>query len=873
MPQPPILAQRLLHTFCRTDLVEDIEGDLDESFADWLAEGSPRRARGRYWREVLLLLRPRLMRSWGPKSAYYLPIDMWKNYFKTAVRQISRHRLFSALNVLGLALSFSVCLLIIMALVDQYSYDLFQTERDRTYRVISDAQREGMDLKPQFATAPLRLAEELERSYPFVERAIPLQNAHYALLKGDLPLDMRGFYTDGRFLEGFSFGWQRGDRAGALDDPREIVLTQEAVARLFDGKVELGQMVQVDGVGECLLTGIMPDPPFRSQLRFDYLLSLASLPAEEISWRSIYQSYVYAQLQPGSDPSQLSEALTAIAKEQSATDEQMNFYFEPQPMTEVVPGQGLANTPTAELPATVLHLLGGLAVIILLLAIFNYTNLGLARALRRAREVSIRKVAGARRSQIIGQMLLESVIVALLALGLGVVLLEYLIPAFLSLHPNLKEVFLLERSLALYLGFVGFAVLVGLLAGWLPARYLSHFEAGEGLKKLMNVRGLSYRHLRKGLILVQFMVCFIFTLTTLTILQQKEHLLSVDLGLRTEQVINVGLQQVDFERFRQQAKQVQGVERVVGSSIIPAGQVSMGMLLQRKGQDEVQIDYNRITPGYLEALDIDLLAGQAPADFAAEGMPIPILLNERALSTFGYATPQEAVGELLWKNLQSQDSTQPAQAFRIAGVVEDFYHRSLMSPDSKIEPFALTVENRYLSYAAVQVSGANLAATIQGLQSVWQGLDHPDPLQYSFFEEDVAKSFFLFDMASKVLGFIGILAVVIACMGLLGMVVFAMEGRLKEVGIRKVLGASSGNLMWKLGREFVWLLLIAAVIALPLGLYLNQQWLQMYSLRIPLSLNVLLPTLLIVAGLSLWIVLSQTYWAARINPREVLQEE
>jgi putative ABC transport system permease protein len=419
MSQPPYLARRLLHRFCRPELVEAIDGDLEESFADWWREGSLRQARWRYWREVLLLLRPQLMRSFGQSFDCYLPIDMWKNYFKIAVRQISRHRLFSALNVMGLALSLSVCSLIIMILIDQYSYDRFQTEGDRTYRVISDAQREGVALKGQlatngqFATAPLRLVEELEQNYPFVERTIPLRNARFPLLKGELPLKMNGFYTDGRFLEGFSFGWQRGDRGGALDDPREIVLTQGAVERLFDGTVELGQVVQVDGVGECLLTGIMPNPPLRSQLRFDYLLSLATLPEEEIAWRSIYQSYVYAQLQPGTDPARLSEALTAIAQEQSATDEKMNFYFEPQPMMEVVPGRGLANTPTEELPVTVLHLLEGLAAIILLLAIFNYTNLGLARALRRAREVSIRKVAGARRDQIIGQMLVESVMVAL----------------------------------------------------------------------------------------------------------------------------------------------------------------------------------------------------------------------------------------------------------------------------------------------------------------------------------------------------------------------------------------------------------------------------------------------------------------------------
>lgn len=869
---PPSAAQKFLRCFCRPELAEGIQGDLDESFVDWLAQGqSPRQARWRYWREVLLLFRPGLIRSLWPRFTYYIPVDMWKNYLKTAVRQMARQRLFTALNVLGLAAGLSVCLLIIMMLVDQYSYDQFQTHKHDLYRVLSGHSNDGTEPEANFATSPLPLAQVLPETYPWVERGIGVVKANYPLTHAEHNFDGQGLFADSSFLMGFSFGWLQGDESAALSGPQQIVLTEPFAREVFGRLPELGTTVAVGTLGECVITGLMPEVPRRSHLQFDYLLSMASLPdPDRYDWDQVWQPHVFVQLAPDADPDQLAEALADMAAERSALSEKMTYQFVPQPYLAINPGiLNVANSSGREFPALILHLLAGFASIILLLAGFNYTNLSTARALRRAREVSIRKVTGARRDQIVAQMLVESVFVSLLALGLAVVLLEYLIEGLYSLHPYLQEMFFLERQPWLYVVFLGFTMLVGTLAGWLPARFLSRFQSVEGLKKLQNLRGMSYRRLRKVLIVAQFAVCFLFTATTLIILQQKKHLLSADLGLRTEQVLNVKLQDVPYERFAQVAQQVKGVQSVAASGIVPLANVSMSMPLARSGgQEPVTLDYNRINGAYLRTLDLTLLAGTPRAPEASAGQPRPIWLNEQAIAAYGFASPDEAVGQLL----HSPDD-QADRQYRVVGVIEDFRYRSLMEPGSQIGPTALILTDQQLAYANLLLDGHDLAGTLADLRAAWQSLDTPEVFTYNFFDEEVEAAFLLFDLASKILGLVGILAVIIASLGLLGMVVYAVEGRMKEVGIRKVLGASQGGLIWQLSREFLLLLTVAALIALPLALFANQQWLEMYTLRIPLSLNVILPTLLLVGGLSLWVILSQALRAARVNPTEILQEE
>ena len=873
---PPTSAQQLLRLFCRPELAEDIQGDLDESFVDWLAQGqSPRQARWRYWREVLLLFRPGLIRSLWPRFTYYIPVDMWKNYLKTALRQMARQRLFTALNVLGLAAGLSVCLLIIMILVDQYSYDQFHAHKHDLYRVLSGhATDEGIP-EANFGTSPLPLAQALPQTYPWVKRGVGVVKARYELVHEELPYERRGFFADSNFLAAFSFGWLQGHAQTALDAPRQIVLTEGTARALYGRLPALGSTVVVKGIGDCVLTGLMPDVPRRSHLQFDYLLSLSSLPdPERYDWEQVWQPHVFVQLEPGTDPAQLREALSDIATERSALSEEMTYQFAPQPYLAINPGRmNIANSSGLEIPALILHLLAGFAVIILLLAGFNYTNLSTARALRRAREVSIRKVAGARRGQIVAQLLVESVLVSLLGLGLAVVLLEYLVQALYGLHPEMKNIFWLERAPWLYALFFGFAVLVGLLAGWLPARFLARFQPVEGLKKLKNVQGMSYRRLRKVLIVAQFVVCFVFTLTTLTILQQKKYLLSVDLGLRTEQVLNVRLQGMPYARFAQAAQQVKGVQTVAASGIVPVSNVSMNLTMERPGQAPISLDYNHVNGDYLATMDLTLLAGSATAPPAQEGQPQPIWLNEKAVAAFGFETPAEAVGYRLQSPQAELDSGETATPYRVVGVLQDFRYHSLFQPSSQITPTVLIQSDQHLSYATLLLDGNDLTGSLAGLRTAWEGLDSPKAFDYQFFDEQVEAAFLFFDLASKILGLVGILAVIIASLGLLGMVVYAVEGRMKEVGIRKVLGASQRGLIWQLSREFILLLSIAAAIALPVALFANQQWLAQYTLRIPLSVNVILPTVLIVCGLSLWVILSQALRATRINPTEILQEE
>ncbi|MEM9987035.1 MAG: FtsX-like permease family protein [Bacteroidota bacterium] len=467
----------------------------------------------------------------------------------------------------------------------------------------------------------------------------------------------------------------------------------------------------------------------------------------------------------------------------------------------------------------------------------------------------------------------KKIILSLLALGLAMVFLEYLIQGFYTLDPFMRKEFFLERVPWLYGVFFAFAVGVGILAGWLPARFLSRYQPVDGLKKLKAVKKFSYQRLRKALIVTQFVVCFAFTFTTLAVLQQKEHLLAVDLGLRTEQVLNVNLQGEPFFRFEQAVRQVKGVKSIGGSNLTPLKGTTMSGMMRRPGQDPVKLDYNYIRGEYLQTLGLTLLAGsQEPEVFPTGNQVKPIWLNQKAIAAFDFQTPEAALGQTLWMPDTDLDSGQVATQYLVTGVVKDFQYRSLSQVRSSINPTVLVLSES-VSFANLLLDGQDVAGTLEGLRIAWEGLNSSKPIEYRFFDEEVEAAFITFNLATKVLSLVGILAVIIASLGLMGLVIYAVEGRMKEIGIRKVLGASVRSLIWMLSREFLILLGVAAVVALPLTYLGNHQWLVAYAKRISLGLNVIGPTILIIGGLSMWVVLSQTFRAARVNPVDILQDE
>ncbi len=800
---------------------------------------------------------------------------MFKNYIKIAFRQLRKHKLFSALNIFGLATSMSVCLLLIMIIADQYGYDDFHDNGNRIYRVISASSENQLPTQASFATTSRTVASDLKADYPFVENTVRLLTIGETVHIGEKKFEenVHALLVDQSFLETFSFGWTTGDQRTALLEPRSVVLTEGAAKRFFPYSDPMGATITLSDLGEYTVTGILPDPPIHSHIQFDYLISYASTATftkeqhEEAqtheAYNKIWRGMAYVLLDENNDRQKLDAALAEIAATYSLRDEKVQFLFQAQPLSKIMPSEDLSNEIGPGTPTIVLYFLMTLGLIIIFSACFNYTNLSVARSLKRAKEIGVRKVIGARRKDIIFQFLGEAVLIASIALVVALFLLELLIPAFYGLDPFIGENIHLTRTPQLYLSFFGFSLLVGLFAGMLPALNISRLQPIQAIQQLSNLKLFSRMGIQKVLITFQFALSLIFILAVTIILQQQKHVLNTDYGIRIDDILNVRMGEVDYDLFAQKARQVVGVKDISASKLVLlVGENADAKATFKDGRDSMDLSYNAVSPNYLANMDIELVAGKnLPENVNSKGEQF-VLLNEMAVKRMGFDTPEAAIGESI---------TLDTINLSIIGVTSDFHQQDIWF--SSVQPFALRQNMDQKRNANIHISEANSKATIAAIRSIWDEIS-PDESMIAFFTSTRVNHLSkFFRMGSSIIGFVGFLTILIACLGLLGMVIYNIEGRVKEVGIRKVLGASAGNIVWQLSKGFFLLLAIAIVLAIPLTVFGANLWLQNFVTRIAITPAILLVGIGIIVLLGLLTVISQTYWAARTNPIESLRNE
>lgn len=800
---------------------------------------------------------------------------MIKNYFKIAIRQLFKNKLFSALNIFGFATSLAVCLLLITILNDQYSYDNFHENGDEIYRVISSRKENAQVLhQPDLATTSLQIREELKDKYPFIKSTVRLANMNGIFLKGEkiLANDKSGFAVDKEFLNIFSFGWSQGNKSAALQEPNSIVLTEEFVDLHFFGENPIGSFLELEDVGEFKITGIIPTPPIRSHIRFDFLMSFATIDAmPEDQQRSmnmdgyynVWRGLVYLLLDKKESQTSLDDALAKIGKEYSLRDGHHQYLFKSQALTEVMPSNDLGNEIGVGTPKMVLSFLIVLGIIIMLAACFNYMNLSVARSLKRAKEIGIRKVAGAGKRDIVIQFLSEAILISFLSFLVAVILLELLIPAFYGLDPFVEDVFYLKKSPKLYLIFLGFSLFVGLFAGIFPAFNISRFKPIQSIQKLSNVKMFSRIGFRKSLVTFQFALSLIFILTVIIVMQQQKKIMTADLGIRIDNMLNVWMgDDVNYEVFAQKVEQIKGVESISASwSAMLIGGLANTKATFNNQADSMMLAYNFVSPNFINNMEIKLLAGENfPKNNHSKGEQF-VLLNEKATQRMGFQSPDEALGQSILID---------TIALTVLGVTQDFHHDNIWF--GKIEPYGLRQGND-MALANIRLDETNTSETILAINKTWDELSPQKGIHSFFIDERAYHLSKFFKMGSKIIGFVGFLTILISCLGLLGMVIYTIEGRLKEVGIRKVLGASEGNLNWQLAKGFLFLLSIAILIAVPLTVFLSNLWLQNFLIRINISFGMILTGVGIILFLAFITILSQTRLAAQMNPSDVLKNE
>ncbi len=877
---PPTFFLKFFRWFCHPKLRDSIEGDLMELYQERRAENGRLKADLKFVSDVLLLFRPSIIK---PAEGYQQlnNYGMLKNYFKIGIRNILKYKVFSFINIFGLAVSMSVVMLLVLMLADQHRYDQFHPKKDRVYRILSST----------YATSPFPLASAL-RDYPMIEQTTFLSpGVGGDVLYGQKLAEMKGYFAEPAFFSVFGFVLEKGNATSALANPNSIVISSELAQHLFGNEEPIGKVVEFsdrqlsfpiefDGHGappvawgSFTVTGVIDIASYKSHLKFDALMSSSSLPLlysekkfadASNDWENYFRTYTYVLLPEKGNAHELQNILNDFVKRKYANitaEQTKDFKLEPQRLTDIQLGLR-GNDTNNRLPSVGYYFIGFLALAILLSAILNYTNLSVARALTRAREIGVRKVNGALKRSIVFQFLSESVLVAWVSLGVALLLLLVIKPAFKNLWVNQYLQFELPQSISTYFIFIGLAAFIGLLAGFYPAVYLSRYSPISALKGVTTKHGrLGFR---KTVTVFQFVISLFFIVTSILVFSQFRYFMNFDYGFESRNVINIELQGNDFQKLSTELSNVPGVVSVSGSDIIPATGTNNGIQFRKQGTDGEYNNANIIitAPQFVDNLNLKIVAGRV---LAANESDRFILVNETAVKKLGYKNPQEIIGE-------SFDTKWGNEVLEVAGVVKDFHYLLLINKDG-IAPLVLRNRPLQFQYVSVKIADGNTAYTLSQLEAKWKQVDPIHSFQYKFYDDELSATHqAIFDLVA-ILGFIAFLAVVIACLGLLGMTTYTTERKTKEVGIRKVMGASEWGLVKLLSRDYSILLIISIVIGAPLSYFANNLWLQTLTNRVEFGWGTLLLGILILSALGIITIGSQTFRASKRNPVESLKSE
>lgn len=802
---------------------------------------------------------------------------MIRNYLKVALRSLWRHRAFTAINVLGLGLGLAVCLLIALFIRDQRSYDAFHDGADRTYRIYSDLKASINPDNALYGGSPYRLAEVVRAELPGVEAATVLRSGLGGRVQGSgATLPVQGIYADPSFFDVFSFRLAAGDARTALAEPLGLVLSPQAARRFFGTRDPLGQPFAFEDGPTYTVTGVFADERPKTHLPLEAVASTASQmqTAEDRAWlddweASLRASFTYVRLAPGMDAEDFEARLPAVIARHFAPQEGNQLLgLHLQPLTRINLGQFLDTTLGMPLPAFVGYVLAALALVVMLVACLNYVGLTTARALTRAREVGVRKVVGAHRPQLVVQFLVEAFVVAGAALVVAALLLVWLVPAFnqLALVNTVNAGIALDLvgDAGLYGTGLAAMTLVALAAGLYPAFYLTRFQPAAALKGLAALRQTRGAMLQKGLAVTQFALALVLVVTTVFLYRQATYLLTLDYGFEQELVVNVPLQGAPYDVFRARALESPSVVSVAGTSMLPSVDGRQDVWVRTPGAEEPVKGYTYgVDEGFVPTLGLGVVAGRAfeagrPADRQS------VVLNERAVRDLGLGDARAAVG----RPLVLGDST-PVE---IIGVVADFQSSAA---GEGITPVILEYAPERIQWASVRAHPGEAERATAHLAGVWSRLGQTEPFTGATYAVQLAEGpdKRVFRDVRNVVGFIAGLALAIACLGLLGLATYAAERRTKEVGIRKVLGATSGRIVVLLAREFAMLLVVAVALALPAAWALNGLWLDFFAQRVALGAGPFLVGAGLVLGLSLLTIGSQALRAAQSDPVEALRYE
>ncbi len=799
MPHPPKPAKCLLKLLASREKNDAYIGDIEEIFAERAAYQGTRRAHLWYWREAVKAI-PRFI-----AESIRWRFVMFTNYFKIAIRNIRKHKGYSLINIVGLAVGMACCVLILLWVFDELSYDRFHENLDRLYRIVITSER------GTFESSPWALIPALKRDYPEIVMGSWYSPRTILMKVDDRLYNETCGLVDPEFLEMFTFPFTQGDPQTAFANRHSIVLTEKTADKYFGSENPIGKTIQFNGSVDLTVTGVMKNVPANSHMQFECLTHPSFLYGEERlkTWSRDCPSYL--MLSAGADPEFVGEKI-AGALVRYYTDTNTEYYIKLQPLKRI----HLTAFRGTD-PIVYVYLFSIIAVIVLLIACINFTNLAMARSFKRAREVGMRKVVGASRANIIRQFFGESFLLSFIAILIGMLLVRLVLPAFNNLAQKELSLDFTNHPVLLVL-LLSITLVTGLTAGSYPAFYLSSFQPVSIMKDLSG-KGTKSQLIKKVLIVFQFSAAIILIISTVMIFRQMSFIQNRDLGFDREQVVAVRTNRAvrsKYDMIKERLIQNRDISNVTAASSIP---LDIGnnnpVYWEGRGPDQYEtINFVCVDYDYFETFGMTMSQGRS---FSRE-FPTDIgnyIVNETALRMTGYEDP---IGRMfsMWE-----------QEGEIIGVVQDFHGTSL---HNEIRPIVfLLYENLPYFYLFAKIDSMKIPATIAFIESTIQQAAPDYVLDYFFLDEYFNRQYWREMRLKEILKYFTVIALFVSCLGMLGLVSFMAEQRTKEVAIRKVLGARNANIVGILAREFLILVGIANLLAWPVSYHFSNKWLSGFA--------------------------------------------
>ena len=812
---------------------------------------------------------------------------MFKSYLKVALRNLFKFKAYSFINIAGLAFGMACCILILLYVTDELSYDNYHLNKDSLYR-IHTISAIGTTSR-NYAHTPPVIAPELAKSIPEVEAAARIFNGfdlQARLLDQDVEIK-NVFFADNTFFNIFSHEFLKGDPLSSMANPDSLIITEDIARRIFGSENPVGKALALPGPGNRTIqvSGVIKNVPRNSHFRFNgvipstFLRDQQGRPAPILTASYFCEVYSYLLLRKGTDPRDIEKKIAVEAQAkwgemyrqrgttrtyllQKVSDIHLRSHLE----YEISPTGDIKNV----------YLFSAIALLVLLIACFNFINLSTARSANRAREVGIRKLMGSARSQLVRQFLNESMAVSLISLIVGIALTIIAFPAFNTLSDKQFDAGQLARW-PILLGLTGIILLTGFVAGIFPAFILSSFSPITVLKGKFSSASKN-NALRKILVVFQFSISVFLIVSIFIMVKQLNYMKNKDLGFNKSQLVVVPFfgnrgdesQAKQFDSLSERILQNPGVVSLSFSANVPGRDLGYDAYLPEGGSnsDTVRAQNYWVDYDFVKTYGIEIVAGR---DFSRElsaDAGQAVLLNEKAAKAFGWRT--NALGKRIYNVPRNN------RLGVVVGVFKDFHNDNLKFA---ISPSILSLEPQFFAFASVRLHPTNVPSTLAFLEKEMAEVSReifpgrPFNFQYYFIDDDFRSKYPEEDKIREIFLIFGFLAIFIACLGLFGLASFTLEQRRKEIGVRKILGASAYVLVILTAREFVMLVLISNILAWPLAYYAMHQWLENFAYRINIGLDIFVFSGVIAVIIALSTVCSHSFRATRTNPVESLRCE